>query len=203
VAFASTKVGRGGSGEAIGFHDLGDGRGCLGLGAPFGRLSADQLDAVAHAAELAGGEIRLTPWRAILIAGIDAAVAETARRRLAGAGLVTEADDPRLAIIACPGSPACARASVSTREDAGLLAPVARRLASGGIGLHLSGCAKGCARKTAAPATLVGREGRYDLVLDGMAGDAPMLTGLSAVEAERALARLAATGDIASALAAP
>ena len=46
----------------------------IGIAAPFGRWSADDLDLLADAAEHAGnGELRLTPWRAILLPGVDPA----------------------------------------------------------------------------------------------------------------------------------
>jgi precorrin-3B synthase len=49
---------------------------------------------------------------------------------------------------------------------------VARRLCKNGVALHVSGCAKGCARQAATPFTLVAHAGRYDLVVDGAAFDA-------------------------------
>ncbi len=42
-----------------------------------------------------------------------------------------------------------------------------------GTAIHVSGCAKGCAHPGSAPWTLVGRDGRYDLVRHGKAGDTP------------------------------
>jgi precorrin-3B synthase len=50
---------------------------------------------------------------------------------------------------------------------------------AGGILLHVSGCAKGCARASPAPLTLVAKPGGYDLVIDGRAGDPPAHRGLS------------------------
>jgi precorrin-3B synthase len=181
----------------IGFRLLGNGKGFFGIGAPFGRLSADQLEHLAAAASDNGSELRLTPWRVVLIAGVaqaqvagaQVAGAQVAglRRRLASAGLITEPDDPRLAIASCPGTPSCSRATVATRDDALLLAPLARGFASHGVGLHLSGCAKGCAMGDATAVTLVGRDGRYDLVLDGRAKDAPSRSGLTSQEAKAVL----------------
>ena len=101
--------------------------------------------------------------------------------------------DPRLNVAACPGKPACARGTVSPREDALLLGRVAQGLclsSPGLIGLHISGCAKGCARSTATKATLVGRNGRYDLVIDGTADDPPMREGLTLEEAKIALEQI-------------
>jgi precorrin-3B synthase len=57
--------------------------------------------------------------------------------------------------------------------------------------VHVSGCAKGCARQEKAPVTLVGRDGRYDLVLSGTAADTPVRTGLGRDEVGAALRALA------------
>ena len=62
-------------------------------------------------------------------------------------------DAPILHVDACVGAPACPQASVATRDLAARLAP----LVTGR--LHISGCAKGCARARAADWVLTGREG--------------------------------------------
>ncbi len=83
------------------------------------------------------------------------------------AGLVTHASDPRLSVDACPGAPQCASALAATR-------PVAQQLAGRVEGwLHVSGCAKGCARARPADVTLVGTASGFDLVIQGRAGDTP------------------------------
>jgi len=46
------------------------------------------------------------------------------------------------------------------------------RLCTTGVALHVSGCAKGCARQAAAPLTLIAHEGLYDLVANQTARDA-------------------------------
>ncbi|MEM1316183.1 MAG: cobalamin biosynthesis protein CobG, partial [Pseudomonadota bacterium] len=79
---------------------------------------------------------------------------------------------PLLAADACPGAPFCESASVETRGLARRLAPLL------GGSLHVSGCAKGCARATAADVTLVGRDGAFDLVRGGRAGDPAAARGL-------------------------
>ena len=56
--------------------------------------------------------------------------------------------------------------------------------------MHVSGCAKGCAHARAAAVTLVGRDGRYDMVLDGRAANEPVLADLGAEELEAILERL-------------
>ncbi|MEI6202322.1 MAG: precorrin-3B synthase, partial [Enhydrobacter sp.] len=49
----------------------------------------------------------------------------------------------------------------------------ARRLAASGFKgtIHISGCAKGCARSAAADLTLVGESGRYGVVHNGTTRD--------------------------------
>lgn len=142
------------------------------IGAPYGRFTADQVRAIGDAAP-AG--IRLTPFRAVVLPGAGAERLPA----LAAAGLVTAAEDPRRAVVACAGSAGCLHGHVDTRETADRLAPLAAALAGAdGIGLHISGCPKGCARPAAAPVTLVGRSGLFDIVDDGRASEPPHLSGL-------------------------
>lgn len=139
---------------AIGTH----GMGAL-VGAPFG-----QIDARALLLELKGAKgLRVTPWRVVLLEGAGMPTSDA---------FVTTHDDPLMRVDACPGAPLCASASVETRA-------LARALAGRTEGrLHVSGCAKGCARALAADVTLVGRAGAFDLVQGGRAGDTPAKTGL-------------------------
>ena len=114
----------------------------------------------------------------------------TARAALAAAGFITDAADPRRAVVACTGAPACSAADQPTRAIAALLAPIAVGLAGDGVRLHVSGCAKGCARPQATAATLVGTARGYDLVLDGTARDRPMSADLDPATLAEALAEL-------------
>lgn len=139
-------------------------------GLPFGRIDAASLAAFVRAHDCA---VRLTPWRLLIAEGIAPAPA---------AGMLL-ADSPILHIDACVGAPACPQASVETRELAARLAP----LIDGH--LHVSGCAKGCARARAADWVLTGREGAFDLARHARAGATPLHTGLTP---ERAVALLGA-----------
>ena len=53
--------------------------------------------------------------------------------------------------------------------------------------LHVSGCSKSCAHRGPASLTLVGRDGRYDLIRNGSAADRPSLTGLTVDQIEALL----------------
>jgi precorrin-3B synthase len=138
----------------IGLHPLG-----ALVGAPFGQIDARALgDVLKDAAGL-----RLTPWRSFVLEGAEMPDSDA---------FITAPDDPLLRVDACPGAPFCPSASVETRGLARALAPHMRG------SLHVSGCAKGCARARAADVTLVGRDGAFDLVQGGCAGDTPIKTGL-------------------------
>ena len=157
----------------------------LGLGAPFGRLDSAMLRVAADLAEAGGGELRLTPWRVLFAPTIAPRYADLAY--LAQQGFIVDAGDPRLAVVACVGRDGCARGTTATRDDAAALAELADRT---GSLLHVSGCEKGCAHPAAAPITLVGRAGRYDLVRDGRASDPPARAGLDLADAAAAIAAL-------------
>jgi precorrin-3B synthase len=145
---------------------------CFGVGAAFGRLDANMLDAAARGAEIFGtGEIRLTPWRALILPCVHAEEADAMRAYFTAQRFIVDREDARLAIAACGGASTCERGTTDTRSDALALMPVTRELCKTGVALHVSGCAKGCARQAATPFTLIARAGLYDLVVDVTAID--------------------------------
>jgi precorrin-3B synthase len=151
------------------FHD----KHCFGLGAAFGNLDANMLDAAARAAEIFGtSEIRLTPWRVLLLPDVSEAQADAISTYCATHGFIVDRGDARLAVVACGGVFSCTHGTTDTRSDALALMVSARRLCTTGVALHVSGCAKGCARQAAAPLTLIAHEGLYDLVANQTARDA-------------------------------
>jgi precorrin-3B synthase len=162
----------------------------LGIGLPFGRIAANVLtDLVKSASMLGIHELRLTPWRAIFVPLPSTAAAQTLFTDLAKTDLILDPADPRLHVAACAGKPSCLHATTKVREDATRLAAFANK--ASGVALHVSGCAKGCAHPRAAPVTLVGRDGKYDLVRDGAPSDAPLLRGLTLDEAAGYLREMA------------
>lgn len=164
----------------------------FGVAAAFGHLHANDLLHLIEAARAAQAlDLRLTPWRVLLVTGMTEAAAAGLELSAQAAPLVTDAHDPRLWVAACSGAPACRRGSTPVRADAALLAGIGSfGGARDGVSIHVSGCSKGCAHVGAAAWTLVGHEGRYDIVRDGRAADAPMLRGLTFQEASTWLSRL-------------
>ncbi|WP_232618127.1 cobalamin biosynthesis protein CobG [Pseudooceanicola marinus] len=141
------------------------------LGVPFGALEPDALRGLI--AQCGATALRPLPGRMLrlLCPQPEAALHP---------GFVAAPGAPEMRASACPGAPYCPAASVETRS---LARRLARRASADtdtntGVSLHVSGCAKGCAHPRRADLTLVGRDGRFDLVRGGAPWDPPSLTGL-------------------------
>jgi len=158
----------------LGAHRLGEAA-FVGVALPFGRIEAAQLRALATLAAEAGATgLRLTPWRALLIACPSFAapgLAEAAR----SLGLILDPADPLIAVAACPGAPACASAQGDTRDAARHLAP----LIAPGLALHVSGCDKGCAHPGPTALAVVATPDGYKLIRNGRADAAPLAQRLT------------------------
>lgn len=134
------------------------------LAPPFAQFDAGMLHDLADLAACFGTTIRVTPWRALLLAAVTGPIPPDPR-------WITDPADPRLLVSACIGAAGCLRGTTPTRADAARLRPHTP--------VHVSGCIKGCAHPGPAPITLVGRDGCYDLVRNGRAADTPAETGLT------------------------
>lgn len=116
----------------------------LSVHAALGRLSARQWRELTRtAADSPARELRLTPWRGIVVPlpGRDAAAEALAR--LSDAGLVTDSSSPWVRVGACVGRPGCAKSLADVRADA------SRALAATGrspLPVYWSGCERGCGR---------------------------------------------------------
>jgi len=132
-------------------------------GAAFGQIQAGDL--AAAILDSKASAIRVTPWRVLLL--LDATPGPRT-------GLLWDADAPELRADACPGAPFCPQSSVETRALALALAPHVQGR------LHVSGCAKGCARPGPADVVITGENGAYGVALNARAGDSLTHHGLSA-----------------------
>ena len=128
-----------------------------------GRLSAGQLENIAHAAEEFcdrehGAEVRLTPWRSVVIPNVSLDRAAPALRHLEQLGLAVDAADPALGVVACAGSTGCPSSFTDTQRDARAIVDALRaRNPVSRFTVHLSGCSKRCADSaTEFDVTLVG-----------------------------------------------
>lgn len=165
----------------------------VGLGLPFGGIAAADFSAIAEAAIAHGAqELRLTPWRALLVSTPSLAAAQALSTAPAARSFIVDPDDPRRGVVACIGAPSCARGAARARDDAGIVAASLACVPRPGIVVHVSGCDKGCAHPRSAPITFVGRNGRYDLIRDGAPWDLPVLERLTLDEAVAAARRIVA-----------
>ena len=160
----------------------------VAIGIPFGHLEAHQLARLAQAAGV-GAVLRLTPWRLLAIPATDALTLARVVKTANAMDLGTTPGDPRLDIEACTGAPGCANATTFTRQDASRLAELKLPAYAGGPKIHVSGCQKGCAHSGNAAATLIGRDGAYDLVVKGGVRDAPSSRGIIGELLPEAVAR--------------
>jgi precorrin-3B synthase len=148
----------------------------VGIGLPFGRISAPALlKAIAAFRDTGITEVRPAPGR-ILVVPLQADQIAAIQASATDLGLITSVNDPRLAMDVCPGAPACERGTTHTRADAEQLA---RLLPANAGSIHISGCAKGCARQSRASLTFVARDGCYDLITNGTVSDTPARTGIA------------------------
>lgn len=130
----------------------------------FGQISAHDFETLAQL-----GPLRLTPWRMLLVEGVQDIAALP--------GVILDATDPRLQVRACTGAPGCLQALSSTRDLARDLAP----FMPNDTLLHVSGCAKGCAHPGSAAVVLTATApDTFDLIHNGKAADPPLRETLSA-----------------------
>jgi precorrin-3B synthase len=159
--------------KRAGLIELGAGRLAVGIAAPFGRVEADQFRMLADAIAAHGVKaIRLSPWRALYAEVPSEQSGQSILVAAASVGLIVDPGDPLLQIEACPGAPGCQSTSLDTRGDGRRLAGLLPRFGFTGT-IHVSGCAKGCAKSGTSDLVLVGAEGRYGLVRNGTAQDSP------------------------------
>jgi len=169
-------------GDVLGGHAFGAAM-VVGAAAPFGDIEAGRLKTlVEHARAHGASGLRLATRRSFFVTGLAPRAAASFIGACARLGFITHSGDPRLRVVACPGAPACMHALRRLREDATRWAPL---LPMGeGVVLHVSGCAKGCARPEATAATLIATENGYDLIVAGRTSDQASRRGLSSAAIE-------------------
>ncbi|MFH9135031.1 cobalamin biosynthesis protein CobG [Streptomyces sp. NPDC017524] len=125
----------------------------ISVGVPLGRLAPAQWRLLTETARRYGNELRLTPWRGIVIpgpfgrTGQAGPTGQTSRSghaaealgTLATAGLITGPDSPWTGVGACIGHPGCAKSLSDVRAEAGAaVGPVGR------LPVYWSGCERRC-----------------------------------------------------------
>jgi precorrin-3B synthase len=104
----------------------------LVVGVPLGMLRLEHHEAIAQYSD----EVRVTPWRSLVVAHPGPGAAET----LAEVGLAVSASSPWASLSACVGAPYCARTASPTLA---LTRQAAQQLSAGGR-VHVAGCERAC-----------------------------------------------------------
>lgn len=195
VPAASTVVGR----APIGVQAQHDGgRVTVGLAPRLDGWSSAQLRALAEVAErFGGGELRLSPWRTVLVPGVSIDAVDAVNEALEAVGLSARERLLIDGIVACVGSAGCASGGADTVRDASKLAALLEGRAGIPASVHFSGCAKRCAQRRPADVTLIGsveRPDTYDIFASGRLEAAGVTADAAVSIAERLCANAQRSG---------
>ncbi|MFH8404758.1 precorrin-3B synthase [Streptomyces sp. NPDC018019] len=155
----------------------------LSLLAPLGRLTTAQLRRLASLAAQDGpGELRMTPWRGVVLPGLSPEAAGPALRELAAAGLVTDPASPWYGLGACTGRPGCAKSLSDVRADA---VATLRADGTGLLPVHWSGCARRCGHPHGTWVDVVATGDAYEVSVRGTRHGAPATATVPTTEPGR------------------
>ncbi|MEU0245527.1 precorrin-3B synthase [Streptomyces sp. NPDC006235] len=143
----------------------------LSVHVPLGRLSADQWRELTRAA---AGELRLTPWRGVVLP-TRGDQADESLARLAATGLVTDPHSPWLRVGACIGRPGCAKSQADVRTDA---AASLDALGPHGLPLYWSGCERRCGHPRGDRVDVVAEPGGGYRLATAVRGEEPRTTSM-------------------------
>lgn len=118
---------------------------------PLGRLTTDQWRVLVRVADAGAedegaGELRITPWRSIVLPRASTRRPVDGYAQLESAGLSVAPDGPWESVTACTGRPGCAKALSDVRADAREVVdtPVQAPAWPAGAPVHWSGCERRC-----------------------------------------------------------
>jgi len=121
----------------------------IGVVLPVGRMTADQMRALAAVArDFGDGDIRLTVWQNLLVSGVPDERVEAAVAAVAALGLATSASPIRAGLVACTGNVGCKFAASDTKRHAEEIARWCepRVALDAPVNVHLTGCHNSCAQ---------------------------------------------------------
>jgi dissimilatory sulfite reductase (desulfoviridin) alpha/beta subunit/nitrite reductase/ring-hydroxylating ferredoxin subunit len=146
--------------ELVGwFRSRERGKWSLGISVPVGRLSWQQLEGMAIAAERWGsGNLRTTHEQGLLIVDIPTGFKDAAATAAASVGLSPHADSLVRNTVACTGKQFCNIAVTETKGQMLRLIEALRKrgVTLHGIRIHMSGCPSSCAQHHTADIGLKG-----------------------------------------------
>ncbi len=131
----------------------------VGVALPAGKLTGDQMRALAELARLRGdGDIRLTVWQNLLVSGVPDAAVESVKAGIEAAGLAWQVTPIRAGLIACTGNRGCKFAASDTKGHALAIAEhcEGRVALDQPVNIHLTGCHNSCAQHYIGDIGLIG-----------------------------------------------
>ncbi|MFJ3696744.1 precorrin-3B synthase [Streptomyces sp. NPDC090052] len=152
-----------GTGPAPGTVTAPDGRAALSVEAPLGLITSTQWRLLTDTAlHDGGGELRLTPWRGVVLPGLGPDTADARLAGLSAAGLITGPGSPWHGVGACIGRPGCAKSLADVRADAALAPGTGR-----GLPVYWSGCARRCGHPHGDRVDVVATAAGYEVSVRG------------------------------------
>lgn len=152
----------------------------LSVGLPLGRAGAARWRTLTDLARRHGdGELRLTPWRGVVVPGVGRGRAGELLDALGAAGLVTGDRSPWTGVGACIGRPGCAKSLADVRGDAASAVDARGPVPAGpALPVYWSGCERRCGHPRGAWVDVVaGPDGyRVSVVRDGRRDAPPCVT---------------------------
>ena len=144
---------------------------------PLGRLSSKQAQCISESAVECGGDLRLAPWRGVVVGAVPVSRIARVVAQLDSVGLYLDGRTGYHGIAACAGVTGCDASLADVRSDAAILAQgLAGRIDVPGWTVNVSGCEKQCAMRHGATAELVGTSSGYLLRINGQAAHEPLST---------------------------
>jgi ferredoxin-nitrite reductase len=123
------------------------GRHWIGVAVPLGKITSQQMRALAAIArDMGDGDLRLTVWQNLIISGVPTDKVEAVKVALQAIGLDWQASRVRAGLVACTGNKGCKFAASDTKGHAAAIADHcdARLKLDTPINIHLTGCHHSC-----------------------------------------------------------
>ena len=136
---------------------------------PLGRLTADQGHRIAEIVIRYEGDLRLAPWRGVVLGEMPIDAVDNVLAELRTVSLLCDTIDGYAGIAACAGLSGCTSALADVRQDASLLAQRLAGTTSRSVRtINLSGCEKRCAMRNGAAVELVAEPSGYNIKINGV-----------------------------------
>ena len=135
----------------------------VGLAVPVGRLSADDLTAIADASDTyAGGEVRLTVDQNVIVPSVPDELVDDLRAIKLCKRLPVDPAPVVRGLVSCTGTDYCNLAQIDTKKRAMQVAAKLQGQVSRPVTVHWSGCQAGCGNHAVADIGLLGKKARIN-----------------------------------------